>query len=285
MQTKSISRTAKEMGLSQPAASHALNRLRIDLKDPLLVRSARAMVPTPYALGLASSVDKILSDLENLLTPSHFNPQTAKATIRIKSTDYFEQLVLSKLLKKLEQQASQIKVIFMSTDGRLPKQDLEEGACDLAIAGFFGDLPDQFFQQKLFQDELVCMRKRVKSEKSSSLNMERYLAMKHVYISPEGKLDGGSIDEFLRTKGQSRKIDASVAGFMTPAWICTDTSYACTLPKKLATLFKKYLPISLHDLPFKTPPIQVVQVWHQRTHADSLHKYMRSLIQQTCGEL
>ena len=281
METRSISQTAKILNLSQPALSHSLNRLRTQTSDPILVRSSRSMIPTRFALELYNKLNFVLQDLEAALENETFDVKKIKAEIKLKTTDYFEHLVLSKLLSKLESSAPGIKIITQTTEGKLPKNDLENGKCDLAIAGFFGDLPMGFFQQSLFKDSLIGLARKNHPLFLSPITLKKYSELNHVFISPEGKLHG-KIDNLLTDHKLTRNIQVAISNFIVCGWICRDTNYVCTLPKKLGLSLEKFLPLKTFEIPLKTTPINIVQVWHEQTQNEPLYQFIRTTIQEIC---
>ena len=146
--------------------------------------------------------------------------------------------------------------------------------------------PEGFYQQEIFLDRMVCLcSKDFPGAKGKKISLSDYLKLKHIYISPEGHLGGGLIDRQLAKKKMKREIIASIAGFGAPAWICARREYSCTLPEKLASLYVGILPVKWFELPFETPSIRVVQVWHERTQRDPLHRYVRSVIHQVCKKI
>ncbi len=283
MATLSVSQTAKQLHLSQPAVSHALSRLRHDLRDDLLVRSSRVMVATPFAKQIEGQINDVLAQLETVLARKAFDPSQAQGQIRIQTTEYFEQLVLPHLLLTLGKQAPGLQIVSTSTHGTLPKEDLAQGQCGIAIAGFFGELPEGFFQQEIFLDRMVCLRSKVKGGVNGQrIPLQDYLNLKHIYISPEGRPSGGIVDTLLAKQKKNRQVVASVSGFAAPAWICVNTDYSCTLPQRLASLYCEILSLNWFELPFETPKIRVVQVWHGRTQKDPLLRYIRQTIHDAC---
>lgn len=283
MKTRSVSGAAKELNLSQPAVSHALSRLRQNLSDDLLVRASKSMTPTPYAVELEQTVGDLLERLEMVLVRKVFDPKTAVGKVHIRSTEYFELLIFPRLIEFLSENAPGIQLISTSNQGKLPQSELNQGTCDIAIAGFFGDLPEGLYQQKILKDRLVCLCSSKRPEKSGAkISLADYLKLNHIYISPEGKLSG-KIDHILAKQKRSRKVVASISGFSAPAWICRTRNAACTLPEKLAKIYVDLMPLKWVELPFETPAISVVQVWHERTQKDPLLKYIRSVIANLCS--
>lgn len=283
---RNTTRTAEVLGLSQPAISHALARLREQFGDPLFVRASRGLVPTAYALELEGPVRSILQQIEQVIsTPNVFDPAKATNTFRIATTDYFEQVVFPSLLKRVEKEAPHITLISRPTSGELPKMELESGSYDLAIAGFYSQLPENFLKQKLFEDIFTCVaRKGHPRINKKKLSLEHYANEKHLLISVHGDMKAKT-QNILASKGLQQHFTSGVASFLSPGWIIAETDLLLTCPTQLAQSYEKYLPINLYDIPFEMPKIQVVQVWHERSHKESAHTWLRKLIWEVCSEL
>lgn len=283
---KNTSKAAKKLGLSQPAVSHALSRLRDQLKDPLFVRASRGLVATKRAQELERPVLQLLSQLDEVLTgPSGFVPANAQNTFRIATTDYFELVALPEILRILEKEAPSVTVISRPTLGSLPKSDLENGEYDLAIAGFYGELPEGFVRQKLYSDDFVCVTRRDHPRvKKNNISLEQYSEEKHILISMNGDMKSKS-QEMLAKKDRKQVFRAGLASFLSPGWILTTTDYLLTCPRKLASTYQKHLPVAVHELPIQIPAIQIVQVWHERHHRDPAHMWFRQIIQRACQSL
>ncbi len=283
---KNTTKAAKRLGLSQPAVSHALSRLREQLKDPLFVRASRGLVATKRGLELEKPVLELLSQLDEVLVgPSGFVPSKAQNVFRIATTDYFEQVALPQILKVLETEAPDVTLISRPTLGSLPKAELENGDYDLAIAGFYGDLPEGFLKQKLFDDDFICVARRDHPRvKKKTLSLEEYATEKHILISMQGDMKSKSRD-LLAKKGKRQQFRAGLSSFLSPGWILTTTNYLLTCPRMLATSYEKHLPIALHELPIEIPQIQVIQVWHERHHRDAAHAWIRQVIHRVCQTL
>ena len=149
-ETQNLSAAAEHMGLSQPALSHKLNKLRSEFEDPLFVRAARGLSPTPKAHELAGEVIALVAQLERFYQFSDGGDFLQKeAVIHLYSTDYIEQILLPDLLPRMAEQAPKVKIITHNTRGALPVKELETGRCDIAISGFYKDLPNSLYQQSL----------------------------------------------------------------------------------------------------------------------------------------
>ncbi|HXH29352.1 MAG TPA: LysR family transcriptional regulator [Bacteriovoracaceae bacterium] len=285
LQEKSTVKVAAKLGMSQPAVSHALNRLRETFGDPLLVRASKGMVPTRRALELARPVSLFLDEVATLFTGEKtFVPAEAKVTFKIAATDFFEQVFLSKILAVFEKEAPNCKLITRAAPGTLPKEQLESGEFDLAVAGFYGDLPEGYYQQVLFQDDFVCVARKNHPSLKGALTIKKYADETHMLISPHGDMKARS-EVVLKKKGLEQKFMAGVASFTSPGWIIPNTDLLLTCPRRLALTYAEYLPVKVHELPFDNGKISVMQIWHERSHSDEAHKWLRQVIFQVCKSL
>ena len=277
-------RAAKRLGLTQPAISHALSRLRHQLGDRLFVRAPRGVIPTPRALALEKPVREILVAAEQVFFGlATFDPRKATNTFRVATTDYFEKIVLPFLLKHLETHAPGMTIMSRPTGGYLPKQGLEEGEFDLAIAGFYKEIPGNFIQQKLFMDDFVAVSHK-KKKVPAKLTPEVYAEQRHIVISPQGDLKTTS-REMMRALGYEIHYAAGVTGFLSPARILTMTDLMLTCPRRLAEAYGENFPVKIQELPFKIPPMTVVQVWHERQQGDPAHQWLRQTLKEITAKI
>lgn len=278
-------RVGNKVGLSQPAVSHALNRLRELFNDQLMVRASRGLVPTKKALELEGPINNFLKDVESLLSIGEkFVPLTSKVTFRIATTDYMEQLLLPGILAIVEKEAPNCTIITRPTHGSLPKMELEEGTIDLAIAGFYGDLPENFYKQTILQDEFVCVARKGHEIFKGPLTVKKFANAQHILISMSGDMTS-RVQTKLKKHGLEQKLTAGVSSFNSSGWILPATDLVLTCPRKLAVSFKKYMPIEIKELPFELEKIAIVQVWHGRNHQDDAHAWLRDVVKRVCKEL
>lgn len=283
MEEKTTTKAADRLGLSQPAISHSLNRLRDLLGDRLFVRASRGVIPTPKALAIEPTVREILERTEKVFfDPPVFNPKTAKITFRIATTDYFEQVALPHILKRTQIDAPHITLISRPTGGYLPTEGLEKGEYDLAIAGFYKDVPNRFLKQKLYLDDFVFVAHKNKKLGKGPLSYEQYAKQKHIIISPHGDLKTQS-KEIMRKQGYEIEYSVAVTGFLSPARILSMTDLSLTCPRRLAQSYLEFFPLKIYELPYKIPTMSVVQVWHERQQDDPAHKWFRQLLHEVCS--
>jgi DNA-binding transcriptional LysR family regulator len=278
MRERNVSRAAKKLHLSQSTLSYSLSRLREMFGDDLFVRTGRGITPTPRAMEIAPRITQFLDFASSLfLADDDFDAAKAQGTIRIASTEMIEHLLLPKLIPLLRREAPGLLLQSTSTQGFLPKTALERGELDLAIAGFFGDLPEGFYRQELFTDRFRVIARKGHPIFKRKPTIEDYVAWDHILISPQGDMKS-LIDKSLGKK--SRRLVAGISNFLTPGWVVADSDVLLTAPSRLVGIFEKSLPVRAFDLPFKSPEISVVQVWHERLHRNSLHKWFRGLLRQ-----
>ncbi len=284
-QDLSTTRAATRLGLSQPAVSHALNRLRETFGDPLFVRASRGLIPTKRALELRDPVERLLADAETLLSGARaFDPRKEIREFRISTTDYFEVVALPRLLRVLSKEAPGITIVSRPSQGNLPKEQFENRTIDLAVAGYYGDLPEGYYQQTVFKDDFVCVGKKGNPHFKPTLTLKKYSEARHLLISPQGDMKSRSSAAFKKHKLEQH-FQAGVSSFISPGWMICESDLLLTCPRKLALAWQKHLPVEIAKLPFTLEGIAVVQVWHARSHKDPAHMWMRNLIHKIGTEI
>ena len=282
MQEKHVGRTAKRLGLSQPAISHQMARLREMFDDPLFVRAPNGIIPTQVALDLETPLRESLAAISHLFDRAPFDPQKAEGTVRLGTTDYVEQILLPVLLPKLEKAAPSVRLVTSPLRGRLPSVQMIEGQLDIAVAGFFGEIPAGFQSRMLFKDTFACAVRKNHPTVNKKLTLKKYLSLNHLLITLTGDLDG-RVDQILRERGLKRNVIAGISNFITPGWVIAESDYILTAPKELLLRFAEYLPIKLFEPPLDLNPIEIVQVWHNRSDHDPLCRWFRSVLSETLG--
>lgn len=280
-QERSASRAAERLALSQPALSHKLAKLRHEMGDPLFVRAPRGLTPTPRAHELAPQVQALIGEIEAFYLRSEGQDFLSRnERLHIFTTDYLEQALLPGLLARLRAQAPGVVLITHNTRGQLPREELEKGSCDLAIAGFFDDLPDTLRQQRLFSEDFVVLASRHNPRLNGRLGLEEFLACEHILTTLTGDLHG-RVDRALETMGLRRHISAGLSSFLAPTRLIRGTAFLLTCLRSVAEeAAQRDSDLQIHPLPLDLPRIEVMQIWHQRTEADPLRRWLRQQIQQ-----
>lgn len=280
LEERNVSRAARRMHMSQPALSHALSRLRQALGDELFTRTPRGVAPTARALALAPRVTEALATAREVFAPAEgFDPARAKGTVVLASTELFEQLALPRLVPLLAKRAPGIVLRSVSARGELPKRAMESGECDVAVAGFFGELPEGFYAKKVLSDAFVCIVRDDHPRVGRTMSLETYLELDHLLVSPQGDLSG-IVDVALAKRRKKRRVVCAISNFLTPGWVVADSDAVVTLPSRLAEVYTRHLRVRVLPLPLDVPGITIVQVWHARVHDDPLQRFFRASIEE-----
>jgi DNA-binding transcriptional LysR family regulator len=287
-QERSASLAAARMALSQPALSHKLNKLRHELGDALFVRAPRGLTPTPRAHELAPLVQGLVAELEAFYDQCEGRDFLQRAErIHLYTTDCIEQTLLPALLPRLREQAPNLLLITHNTRGLLPREELEKGTCDLAIAGFYANLPDTFRQQRLLSEDFVVLAARDHPRLAGGLDLAAYLACEHLLTTLTGDLNG-LVDRALQAQGQTRRVAAGLSSFIAPSRLVRGSQLLLTCLRSVAEeAVARDDSLVLHPLPagLELPQVEVMQIWHERTDADRLRRWLRQQIQQVASEL
>lgn len=281
-QERNASRAAERLALSQPALSHKLAKLRHEMGDPLFVRAPRGLTPTPRAHELAPQVQALVGDIEAFYHRSEGSDFLSRnERLHLFTTDYLEQSLLPGLLPRLRAQAPGVILITHNTRGQLPREELEKGSCDLAIAGFYDELPDTLRQQRLFSEDFVVLAWRHNPHLNGGpLGLEQFLACEHLLTTLTGDLHG-RVDRALEARGLRRRIAAGLSSFLAPTRLVRDTAFLLTCLRSVAEEAAQRDPdLQIQPLPIDLPRVEVKQIWHERTDADSLRRWLRQQIQQ-----
>lgn len=272
---------AEKLAISQPALSHRLAKLRKEFNDPLFVRSERGLEPTPKAHKIAPEILDFVQELEKFYsTDSSINLTESNETIFIYTTDYMESILLPTLIARVNEIMPKVKIITLNTKGRLPKQKLEKGECDIAIAGFYQDLPSSFFQQKIKQESFKVLAKNEHPFIQEKLTLENYLVCKHVVTTLNGNLEG-VVDKVLAKIGKEREVISGISSFTVPPLIISQSDLLLTCLGSIANNALLQFPnLRAYEPPIELPKVEIYQIWHERTHADPVRKEIRKIIKE-----
>ena len=285
-QERNASLAAERMALSQPALSHKLNKLRHQFGDPLFVRAPRGLTPTPRAHELAPQVQHLVEQLELFYERCDgADMLTRPARLHLYSTDYAEQTLLPRLLPILRSQAPNLTLVTHNTRGQLPREELEKGTCDLAVAGFYTGLPETFHQQRLLSEHFVVLASRSHPGLDQGLDLDTFLASDHLLTTLTGDLDG-LVDRALRSQGMQRRVVAGLSSFVAPTRLLRGTNLLLTCLRSLAIeATERDDDLRMYPLPLTLPAVEVMQIWHERTHADPLRRWFRQQLWHVTQQL
>jgi DNA-binding transcriptional LysR family regulator len=280
-ETRSVTLASKTIGLSQPAMSYSLAKLRESFDDPLFVRIDNKMQPTPRALTMAPQVKRILEIVKGeLLNFSGFDPASSTRQYTFSMSDIGEVFFLPPLIHRIWQESPLATVRTQSPSPAYLMTALEEGLIDLAI-GYFPDLRKSgFYQQQLFESKFVCISSKNNPlmQAKSGLTLQSYIDASHVTVLFEGR-SHELIDRHLTQMKIVRRVVLTVPHFMTLAEIIPQTTLIATVPKEVALqMAKKSNDIAMHELPFESPLFALKQFWHKRNHDDPANQWLRNIV-------
>lgn len=282
LQEVSVTKAARRIGLSTPAMSHALSRIREQVGDPILVRSGRGMVMTPRAEVLKAQVHTLLHQAQQALTPE--KPFVAKELSRsflILATDYVVSVLGLAMDRILAQEAPHASLRFIPNTPDDPSL-LREGGADLAV-GIYGDLPQEMRSRPLLTDRFVCVVRKDHPEIGKRLSLSQFLQLQHIQVAPRGK-PGGYIDDLLREKGLSRRVARAIPFFLPALYLTSKTDYLLTISERVATQMAPTLGLRLLEPPIELRPYALSLVWHPRFDGDAAHRFLREVFTRAAHE-
>jgi len=273
----SVSKAANNLGLSQPAASNSLKRLRELLNDELFLRTSRGMEPTPFALHLAEPVGYALGSLQTALNQRNsFDPARTSRTFRLAVTDIGEMYFMPPLMKALARRAPNVRVSTVRyTSGNL-KEDMESGAVDIAL-GLLPQLRAGFFQRRLFRQRYVCMFRKGHPSASNPITLKQFSSLEHVGVLAANS-GHGEVDTLLDRAGIHRHIRLTVPHFIAVGHILQGTDLIATLPQRFAMRCEKPFNLVTSPHPVKLPEIAINMLWHAKYNRDSANMWIRQLM-------
>jgi DNA-binding transcriptional LysR family regulator len=282
--TGSVTAAAVQLGLSQPAVSHALNRLRSTVGDPLFTRSGRGLVPTPTAQAMLAPVRDVLITATALLAPKSFSPDSDRSVFRIGASDYAA-LVLVPALARLVQSKAPLVTLEIVPTGR---ETLHKLAGDELDASFWGtEPPDKpFHYEPVFQERYIGVARAGHPIFAAAINgktpLLAFLDYPHAVVSM-GDPGVNQIDKALQLLGKTRRVGLSSHSFAGNIASLGDSDYITNLPSKLGRVALG-LGLRVFDLPVKLPPYAYGFVWHHRTHMSPKHQWLREMIALAASE-
>lgn len=207
---RSVTRAAQRLGLTQPAVSGMLARLRESFEDPLFVRTQRGIVPTLRAMQLTGPLKQVLADVERLFQPSVFEPSLADFTVTVAATDYALQAVVVPFLAELRRRAPRIRVAVRPADNGRVQAQFENGDLDLALITP-EEAPPDLHARRLFDERYICaLRADHPDAATAPLTIDRFCALDHALVSYGGQQFWGVTDDALAKLGRERRVVLSV---------------------------------------------------------------------------
>ena len=276
-QARQISSVAKKLGLSQPAVSNALARLRKSFSDELFVRTAQGMQPTPLAEQLADPIAHALGSITSALNQhEQFDAATSKRHFTLAMTDVGEVYFMPVLVDLCRRLAPQIGLATVRASSIDLKAEMETGRVDLAI-GAFDDISGALYQRRLFQQNYVCMLRSGHPLAAKALSLKDFLAAQHLIVaSMESPYD--KINQQLEKAGIKASAHFTVPHFVAVPYIVSSTDLLVTVPQKLAERAAAPFNLQCVKPPLRLPSLQTNIFWHRRFAQDEGNQWLRNFI-------
>jgi DNA-binding transcriptional LysR family regulator len=276
MDHRGVTRAGESLGLSQPAMSASLARLRELFQDPLFVRSGTEMKPTTRAVELAMPIRRVLESIRtDVFQRTEFRPSSTAKTFSIITPDVGEVTLIPPLRARLAVQAPGAMLRVFSRPPVATAAALESGEADLAI-GYFPDLQKAgFYQQKLADIPLIGLVRADHPDIGSRLTLEQYVAASHVMVRPDGR----GQERVPFPKDARPRIALELAHFMSVLPVVETSDLIAAVPLDIADVCTRYARVRVVELPPESsPPIPVHQFWHARFHKDAAHIWLRGVV-------
>lgn len=285
--TRSVTVASSTLHLTQPAVSKQLNRLREIFDDPLFVRTAEGMAPTPRAEALAGTVHRALAEVRGAFDSQlGFEPAESDRTFRIYMNDAGQMALLPRVLGVLVTEAPGINIETVQMPAsRMRTIGLESGDVDLAV-GYFENFDGSIRCQVLFEESYVGMVRKGHPEIGDSLSFEQFLHASHLIYQPAG---GGHasqesfVDKAFWAAGVHRRVAVRLGHAVGISSMVSLSDHLVVIPHQLALACARLVPVRILELPIEIPRFKVAQFWHERFHADPGNQWLRGVFRRLYG--
>jgi LysR family nod box-dependent transcriptional activator len=282
LSSRSVSRAAERLNLSQPAMSAALSRLREYFQDDLLVLHGKKMFPTDYAEHLTPLVKDCLNHAQAVIRAKRgFDPLTSQRTFHVVASDYITAVTIVPLVERLALAAPQVQldIAFPSTEAY---QQLRDGKIDLLISP--AELvPAECPHELLFEEDHVVVGWAGNPIFKKPLTEERFFAAGHVGVALGSQRQLVFADQALHAMNKPRRIEVVAPSFASVPWLLLNTSRISVMHERLARSMAKYFPIRIVPLPFELPKLQEAMAFHSTRRSDDGLRWLREQFHAAAG--
>lgn len=285
IQERNVSRAADRLGISQPALSGRLIRLRALFNDQLFVPVAgRGVTPTPRAEALGETLPQLLEHLREFIGHRpHFDPAESDRTFVLAAYDNPAVMIGPDLVTALKRAAPNVRITFVLPDPEAIIPALERGDIDMVI-GLPRTVDEGLIGRALLTDQFVTAQRRDHPRGSQPLTLDEFCDAEHVLVSTEGGGYMGRVDCALEALGRKRQVSLSVQSYALAPIIIAGSDHLCTLPGRFLRRFESML--DLFTPPLDVDAFNLDALWHPRMRDDPAHRWFRDLVaevSQTIG--
>lgn len=283
LREQSISRAAALVGVTQPAMSNALTRMRAVFGDPLITWVQTRMVLTPRAQELLAHLEVLVPDVEALIYSDSFDPAGATDTFRIGVTDHANFLIVPLLVSALREQAPGIRLVI-STWGRQQFGEDANQTLDVRM-GRMQQLPPTWFKCLLLNDDMVCIRARNPDNRAHSISMSELSALDHVAIAVQGGPENSVVESFFGKEGYERQVAAMVTNYGAIPHIVGHSDLVAVVPRGLARMFSAV--VDIFEIQCATGRIEfsMSMAWPPWLNNHGAHRWLRGVAEKLARDL
>jgi DNA-binding transcriptional LysR family regulator len=272
---RNVTRAANRLGISQPALSARLNRMRDVLGDPLFIPAQRGIVPTQYALELAAPLHAALEELRNVVaSQAPFDPNAVALDFAIAASDYAHHVWTLPFIQRLRSVAPNCRIALHSVDRASLYKRMEQGEIDLAFLTPEA-APQNLQSRRAFTERYVVIGRKDHPRLQRPLDLPTFCALDHVLVSPRGGAFEGVTDIALQTLGASRRVAVSVASFLLVPEIVRRSDMIGLIPERLV---KNDDSLRVVEPPLTVPGFDILMLWHSRSTSHLAHGWLRELL-------
>lgn len=276
----SVAGAARRLRLSPSAMSRALSRLRETTGDPLLVRAGRGLTPSPRALALRETAQRLVLEAEAVLRPeAALDLSKLSRTFTLRSSDGFVESFGAALLARIGEDTTGVKLNFLQKPDK-DSTPLRDGRVDLETGVVEASLGPEVRTQALFRDRLLGVVRAGHPLSEGKLTAARYLAAEHVVVSRSGT-EAGAVDRPFLPTDLKRNDRTMVSGFSAALSLARASDLVATVPDKHTATLRAGM-VSF-ELPFHARDFSVSMLWHPRVDADPSHRWLRACVREVCG--
>ncbi|MFC3033235.1 LysR family transcriptional regulator [Pseudoalteromonas fenneropenaei] len=284
MEERSVTRAAERLGITQPALSNSLNRLRDTFQDPLFIRARYGIKPTQLAEEITPTIAAALAQLDELIVnQQEFQPENAERLFTLAPNSYVELVLMPALIAKARALAPKIKFRMTPFGNDLAETGAISGTTAMVL-GRIVSPPDNFVVQHLMDDGLACVVRKDHPDIQNAISRYQYEKLKHVNVLPPGKLRAG-LFQALDQQNLKREVAVSVTHFLAIPEILVVTNYCATLPKLLCKILERDPRLKILPTPVDLGSFPIHMGWHVRYRLDPAHRWLRMLVQQLVKEI
>lgn len=280
---RKVSAAAESLGLTQPAVSNALKRLREITGDELFTRTSTGMQPTPYAMQIAEPICYAIATIEGAFSGNRpFDASTSERTFTLGLTDIGEAYILPRLLEQCRDEAPGVDFTALQVGPDSLREAMEKGQVDIAV-GLLPSLQGNFFRRRMMQQRyVVCMRAEHPLANKSPWTIDDFMAQEHVVVAAP-RSGHGAVEVEMIKLGLLRRIRLTIPHYLAIGPILSHNDVVCTVPETLVRILASHYGLVSTKHPVTLPRVSIDVFWHRRQQRDPGNIWLRSSLYRLYG--